>query len=99
MDINLEGTATEWSQSTSSAEVAPTTSNVIPLHPATGASVKAPARHDLPDQPPGIPAGYFVQGAYLCTMRAAKEGDEEVVQLCPAFVVEARFRTMDGQSG
>lgn len=30
-------------------------------------------------------------------MRAAREGDEEVVQLCPAFVVEARYRTMDGQ--
>lgn len=63
MDINLDGTATEWSQPTSSAEVAPTTSNVIPLHTAASASVKAPPRHDLPDQPPGIPADYFVQGA------------------------------------
>lgn len=97
MDTNLDETAKEWSQPMSSAEVAPTTSNVIPLHTAASASVKASPRHDLPDQPPGMPAGYFVQGACLCTMRAAKEGDEEVVQLCPAFVVEARYRTMDGQ--
>jgi YD repeat-containing protein len=49
------------------------------------------------DQPAGLPAGYFLRDGYTCTLRVAKDGEEELTQLCPALVVEARYRLKDGQ--
>ncbi len=42
------------------------------------------------------PAGYFLRDGYICTLHVTKNGEEDLTRLCPALVVEARYRLRDG---
>ncbi len=96
MSTSFEGAGPDRSHPAACADRTAMTSNVIPLRANASAMLSVSTKADVPEQPEGLPAGYFVRDRHLCTMRVTKEGDEEVVELCPAFVVAARYRQKGG---
>lgn len=97
MSTSFEGAGPYLPQPTACADDSMVTSNVIPLHTKTTAVVSSALPEAVPDQPEGMPAGFFLRDGNLCMMQTTKDGDENVVHLCPAFTVEARYRLKDGK--
>jgi hypothetical protein len=97
MSNSTEGVGSNRPQPMACVDSVTVASNVITLRANAAVAVSMTAMEDVPEQPEGMPAGYFMRDGYLCTLRVTKDGDEEVVRLCPAFLVVARYRQNGGK--